>query len=223
MDLEFLQAERILQRSSMIFKGSGQGSDILRKSHVGAFSELDKEAPGQWALGRGVNSLSFEDTDVVEGRGLLFDLHSVIPIPGRAVPLADILEFKHRRRPELLRLRSALEKIYQEILNAPDKALAETGSILELDQAIADHIRVARETKFPLKLSGSKAKLDWGVAAGIITTFESNSAHLPLTSALVASAGAVAAASLATTIGLRERRDRKTPFEYVIQIDKEFG
>jgi hypothetical protein len=222
-ELDFLIGEGVIQRTSIAIRGGGSGGEIIRRSHVKAFNELDAESPGQWALGRGINSVAFRDGDTIEGRALLFDLHSAIPIPSKEVALQDVLDFKQRRNSELLQLRFALDKIYQDILSAPDKPLAESSAISDLDRAIANHLKVSREAKFPLKLSGIKAKLDWKavVAAGV--TFNASVAHFPLVNTLLLSAGAVAAASLSIEAGVIAGRDRKTPFEYIIQIERELG
>ena len=180
-DESFLEQEGVLSRTDVQVAGSGDITGGFLKAHLAAYRELDRSQPGQWSLARGERSISFPSNEMVPDRGALFSLFEVIPVPDREVPLADILEFRSRRRSELLALRHHLERIYQAIEGAPDRPLAQATELAELDRAVSDHIRAISETKFPIRLSSFQAKLDWKtVVSGIGAAVAASHGGLPL-------------------------------------------
>ena len=109
---------------------------------------MDEREPGVWSLATGERSIVFADRDLETGRGALVRLHKAIPVPDKDVPLQDVLEFRERRRSELLALRYHLEQIYQRVLSAGDGELAINTELGILDRAIADHIKASKEARF---------------------------------------------------------------------------
>ncbi|MGX9147263.1 DUF6236 family protein [Mesorhizobium sp. 128a] len=110
-DAQFLKSAGVLQRTVVGLSGGSMG-DVLRAAHVGAFRLLDKNEPGQWSIATGERSLSFASNDIDEGRGVLVKLYNAIPVPNKDASLVDILEFREKRRSELLALRHHLESVY---------------------------------------------------------------------------------------------------------------
>jgi hypothetical protein len=159
-DEEFLQQVGILQRTRINFSGSGRGSDIFRRCHVAAYRRLDQQEPGQWSLAVGENSMSFLDNEIEGGRGALVRLYNAVPVPDKDAPLADILDFKEKRRDELLAFRHHLEEVYQKIVNAGDGPLAWNTQVEKLQLAISDHIKASKEAPFRFRLSDISAGLN---------------------------------------------------------------
>jgi len=119
-EAQFLEDVAVLTRPRVVVAGSGVMAQGFVKAHIAAFLKLDKENPGCWALAQGERSLLLQDTHFSDGRGLMVELHRAIPVPDKDVPLADILEFRSKRKDELVRLRSAIDDFYSELLKSAD-------------------------------------------------------------------------------------------------------
>lgn len=222
-EADFLERSGVLRRSeSRLLGGGGQASNLFALGHVGVFRGLDQREPGQWSLARGERSFSFSDQDFSGRRGILFELHSCLPVPSQDVPLEDVLNFKEKRLPELLSLRHSLEDIYQEITSSPDPSQALSTRKSKLDRSIADHIAASRETTFPLRLTNIKARLDWKTFASGLATFQATAlAGLPLTTAALSGLATAAAASCSADVSLANRRESSSPFEYISSFHSE--
>jgi hypothetical protein len=72
--------------------------------YLRTYIELNDEEPGVWALSQGEKSLFLEHGLGLfsEGSGMSLNLLRAIPIPAKDVPLNEILEFKEKRKDELL-------------------------------------------------------------------------------------------------------------------------
>ncbi|HEX3672693.1 MAG TPA: DUF6236 family protein [Rhizomicrobium sp.] len=214
---DFLQKAGVLNRTKVRFQGSENAGSALIKAHLGAFRFLDEREPGVWSLGSGRNSLVFPDQDLDAGRGALFRLHQAIPVPDKDVPLADVLEFRTKRRDELLALRYHLEGVYERIINAGDGDLAINRETETLETAIADHIKTSKETGFRLRLADMDAGLNLlSIAAGGFVAYKTG---LPLLSGLLR--GAVSGLSIDIGAGLKRRKPVATPFQYISSYNKE--
>lgn len=227
-DLSFLIASGVLERTTFAYQfppslaGSpiDQGDIIQGPAEV--FAVAEGREPGQWSLARGLDGATFATDDLAWGRGLLFELHNAIPVPAADVPLADVLDFKAKRSDELQALRQELGAIYQLVLDAPDAAHAYRHHLDRLDKALADAVKVSRESKFPIQLSNLQAKLDHKIwPAGSAAFAAASVAGLGLTNAALAAMGAAALSSLNMTAGLRSSKSKGTPFEYVTRFHGE--
>jgi len=209
-DLQFLVDCKILQRTRVNVAG-GTGGDVLRAAHVGAFRLLEGKEPGQWSIATGERSLSFPDIDLEIGRGALIQLHRAIPVPDKDVPLQDILEFRTKRRTELLALRHHLENIYQRILAAGDGALAIKSEVEALQAAIADHIKASKETGFKFRSVSLNANLN--LVKGAAVAGGALALGLPVVGALLA--GTAASINIGPGTALQWGKATGTPFRYV--------
>ena len=106
-DETFLESAGILTRPEYTF--NGDGAQGIARGQIQAYQELERSEPGVWALAQGENSLLLKDGLADEGKGTLVELHRAIPVPKQDVPLAEILEFRQRRRDELVLLRGCPE------------------------------------------------------------------------------------------------------------------
>lgn len=209
-DAQFLVDSKILQQTQVNVSGGEIGA-ALRSAHVEAFRILDEKEPGSWSVASGEKSISFLDEELEAGRGVLVRLHRAIPVPDKDVPLQDILEFRAKRRPELLALRHHLESIYQRILAAGDGELAMNSEVEALQAAIADHIRVSKQTGFKFRSLSINASLNLyrgaTIAAGAFTM------GLPTVAALMA--GGAAAINVGPGTALTWGKPTGIPFRYV--------
>lgn len=217
-DSEFLLDAGVLQRTPVSVSNCGWDyAEILRSAHLEGFRSLEKNEPGVWSLAVGERSLSFSEPVLDVGRGALVSLHNAIPVPDKDVPLADLLEFRVKRRSELLALRHHLERIYQHVISAGDGALSLKTEVEALQGAISDHIKTAREAKFKLRLSDLSANINLlpvGIAA-----FTAYATELPMLPALTA--GLVASLSIDLGAALKGRSAVSTPYRYVSSYHKE--
>ena len=186
-----------------------------------SFTAYDNIEPGLWSLGRTEGAQS-SNQKIKSGQGVLFSLFEAIPVPDKNVPLAELLEFKSKRRSELLNLRHELERIYQTILSAADIDRSFSTELSALDKAIANHLKVSRESGLKFKLSGFSAKLDYKTwaAAGVAFT-ASQSQSLPLTASLFAGVAGGAIASISATATIERKAKVVTPFEYISRFHRD--
>lgn len=210
-DAQFLASAGILKRTKAQVLGSGDMAQAFAQAHVHAYRTLDEQEPGVWSLAIGEKAISFPADDFEDGRGALISLYQAIPVPDKAVPLQDILEFRSERRAELLALRYHLEAIYQSIVAAGDGALALNTEIGALEQAIADHIKASKESKMLFRNMSFDASLN--VPAGVVAGLAAYSVSLNTVGALLA--GLATAISFGPGVSLKGRNVAPTPFQYV--------
>lgn len=221
-DAQFLRAEGILFRPSARISGGGDAATAFLKAHLASFDFLDRKEPGRWSLARGENSISFPEEQMETRRGLLLQFYDALPIPDKEVPLESVLEFRARRRAELLSLRHHIDDIYLEVLASPDKDLAAISALTAFDKSLSDHIKVSQEAPFRMRLSGLDIKFDWKtIGVGIASHTGATAAGLPLASALLAAGGLAAMSMLSVTAGIKGRERSNSPFEYVARFNKE--
>lgn len=222
-EYQFLLKAGVLTASHIVMS-SGTAEDVVHGAFVGAYRELNKRDPEKWSLARGEKSLGFSPGELLPNRGILLELHRAIPVPDRDIPLEDILQFKAKRKAELLNLRHHLEKVYLDITNSQERDFAKTLALSELDQAIVDVFKVGRESRMRLKLFGLEAKLDVvDVVPGAVSAALALSAGLSLTEAFLAGvAGSVAPKlSIKSGVGLKGHKPTATPFEYVSKYHRD--
>jgi hypothetical protein len=218
-EADFLLQEGILTRSSAHIAGSRDASDSLRLAQAETFKAREQMEPGLWSVSFGENSIAFADEEM-KSTGILFKLHKCLLVPDRTVPIQEVLEFKCRRNAELVALRHHLSDVYQKILSSPDSELAYCVEIERLEKALADEIRVAKENKFPFRLTDIRAKIDYGkVAKGVAIGYGSSLLGFPTIPALLA--GAASGISIEQDVTLSLENSRKSPYEYVSLFHKE--
>lgn len=216
-DAQFLEEAGILQRSKINVSQPGDLAQLTLAAHIEAFQTLDKAEPGKWSLATGERSISFPNDLLLQKRGALVSLHNAVPVPDKDVPLPDLLEFKRKRRDELLATRHHLEEIYQKIVSAGDGPLALQSQIEQLQLALKDQLNISREAPFSFRLSNMNASLNLlPVAVAAVT------AHifgLPMLPTIISSLPA--SLSLNMGVALKNRKPSSTPYKYVTSYHKE--
>ena len=215
-DEQFLERAAVLARPEYTI--SGDVAQGIAKGQFQAYQELEKNEPGCWALSSGENSLLLKDGLAVEGKGASIELFRAIPIPTEDVPLAEILEFRHRRRDELVLLRHYLESLVEDVGAAADKQLALQTRVAEVDKACAALLAVGKEWRFPVYLSNIKASFNLSpvkflpaVAGG----WKMGEPYgLSAATAVAAAAGAASTLEIKGDLGLRSFVRPASPFRY---------
>lgn len=222
-DEEFLKSAGVLSRPEYTFDG-----DValgVAKSQMAAFQDLDRSEPGSWALSTGERSFNWKDGEVKNDSGTLIELHKAIPIPRHDVPLEEILEFKRRRRDELLLFRHHVESLAADVKKAGDQQAELNKKMAEIDQACSNLLIVSREWQFPVYLSSYKTTLNlspkafmpWMGAAG---TFAAPFGMAATTAASLV-AGLLATIEFKAEPAFRPVRVPTSPYKYAYRIGKE--
>jgi len=141
------------------------------------------------------------------------------------VPLSEILEFRERRRDELLLFRHQLESFVSEIEGSADKPLALQKRVTELDQASANLLTVGKEWQFPVYLSNVKASFSLSPQKFLPAVGGGWKIGEPygLSAATVAAtfAGAASTIEIKGDYGLRSAKRPKSPYRYAYLIHQE--
>jgi len=213
---DFLQQTGMLKRTRVQVVGQGDIAQAFLAAHLHAFRKLDRDEPSVWSLGTGNNSVSFPERELEDGRGVLVRLYDAIPVPEKDVPLQDILEFRAKRRDELLALRYHLDSIYQRIIAAGDGQLALQSEIGALEKSIADYVKVAKGSSFPFINMSFAANLN--VPAAVAASLAAFTAGFSTIPALLA--GAAAGIGFGPSASLKNHKTSQTPFHYISSFHK---
>ena len=219
----FLESAGILTRPEYTF--SGDAAQGIARGQYQAYQDLERSEPGVWALSQGENSLLWKDGLADKGTGAIVELHRAIPIPKHDVPLSEILEFRLRRRDELLLLRHHLDSFVSDIEQSADKPLALKKRIAELDAACANLLILGKEWRFPVYLSNLKVSFNLNplkflpAVAGGWTMGEPYG--LTAAASVAACAGVGSTLDIKADFGLRSVRRPMSPFRYAFQAHEE--
>jgi hypothetical protein len=222
-DEQFLETEGVLSRPDYTFYGdAAQG---IAKSQIQAFLDLEKSEPGAWALAQGENSLLLKDDAFQNGNGGLVELHRAIPIPHRDVPLAEILEFKDRRKDELQRLRNHLDSLSNQIIDLNNLPTDLNAKVSEIDSACADLLQVGKEWQFPVHISNLKASFTLStrslVAPAASVWYFGQQFGLIAATAAAAVSGAISTFEIKGDIGFQSLKKSPNPYRYAYLAHKE--
>lgn len=204
----------------------GRMAETTHDVNLRALYWFEEQQPGSWAVDLSPGSLFcpnhgfLPDGHLAPSRGVLVQLANAIPVPDKDVPLAEVLEFKQKRRDELLVMRHEIEELYQRIGKAEDPALALNTGLEELSRTVNDAIKVTREQRLPFRMSTELASVN--IAGAIAAAAPQIFAAAPLVTVLSnAAAGAV---SLGVGFEWVRRKQKGSPFQYVALYHQElFG
>lgn len=224
-EIEWLDAYGVAETVTVIGTGHFDARCVIEAQKT-LFRKLDADLPGVWGIGRGESHAMFTVNEIEAQRGLCMKLFGAIPVPDQDVPLEDILDFRGRRRPELLSLRCYIEELYQDIISKPDQKIAERTAFDKLGLAIADHIKVMRESKLKFRFSDISMKFTAqdavvGVVAGSAAAQTANLNLLESLGIGFAAALSKSFLSLSIDINVAGRKSAPSPFEYVSRYHSE--
>jgi hypothetical protein len=204
--------------------------DFIFGPHIRLLEDYQQSEPGKWSLAS--NGLEWRER-ALAGRSheygrtaipktdsrevLKISLFKSIPVPNTDVPYEDILNFKEKRYDQLLSLRFHIDDVYQAILAAPDKGLAELFQIERLDRSIKDQLMVMKECQLPFGAASLSASFN--ITAGVAAFV----AALPLGTISAATLGVSAGAGveLAKSVDFRSSKGTDSAFRYVSSFHEE--
>ena len=221
-ETEFLAQEGVLSRPMIRVTGSCHMGQGVAQAHIDAFMQLDRDHPGMWALAQGERSFLFDSGLAQPDRGILVELYRAIPIPDKDIPLQDILEFRQARRPELLRLRTALDDLYTHVTNSADPSFELRRRVDEIQTSCGDLIKLAKESAHPFRLSDWRATFEWHPGAAVTAMMGAalgQSFAMPEVGALVG--GLASTLKITRDVGLRGVQARKSPYWYTYAFHRE--
>lgn len=224
-EIDYLESAGILYRPFIDVEGDY--SRALIESQAISLSNAEAREPGVWSIGGGINSIHITERALAPDRGVQIALTNAIPIPSAQVPLAEILEFKARRRPELLAFRAHVEEMTQEISSSSDSLDALKRKLQEVDLACADLFKTSKEWQLPIYLSDVKMSMNMDFAKSI-EKGEKAWASLDKmgfgeTGKLVGAtlAGATSFISLTPGFGFRGIKRPASPYKYLYLAQRE--
>lgn len=223
----YLESAGILERPSFFFNGNQTKAHV--RGYLSTLEQYEHTQPGMWTFGSGANSIQGDHTLFTENNGTLIELQRCIPIPQRDVPLAEILEFRQRRRDELLLFRLYLDDIASEIISTSDSVDALNRAQKKLDETCRNLIKVTREWRVPIYLTNFRASFNLDLGKAASSAFKTWSALGVMgLSGTTAEIGAIAAGinsqiSIKSDVALRQFRRKTSPFKYAYSIEQEFG
>jgi hypothetical protein len=227
-DAQYLESTGVMVRP-IYNVPSGSLGDIVSKSFSAAFQDLNAREPGRWAMSQGENSLLVRDGLLEPGRGQLVQLYRAIPVPAEDVPLADILEFKEKRRDELLALREQIDAFYSTISTAEDADFEMMRAVGLIDQKCVDLLRVTKARGFQFKMTDASVSFDLdsaksGFAEGAVLGGAIGKVFdMPAIGAAVGGALGVAASMVKVELGFGVRKNgfKDHPYRYVYHLHDE--
>ena len=225
-EIDVLVVEGVVGRPRFLPSSGGpiETASYIVDTQYNALTLLEQRDPHCWSLALGQNSLAIDDQEDAEGPCVAMKLHRAIAVPTADAAIDDVLEFRLRRRPELLSIRSAVEEAAIKVCNDVDQIRSLHRELEKLDAACADQVRVAKEQRLPLRIGSMHTLVaaSAGAYAGV-AEFANNLMELPAATSQML--GGVAAA---TTLGIEVHRtmkalalERKTPYDYVGQYHEE--
>lgn len=225
-DEAYLESCGILRRKNISLEGDG--SDILISAQALTLQQLESETPGMWSLGGGENSLLVMGNMATQDNGSLLQLFNALPVPKEDTPLAEILEFKRKRRPELLALREYIEQLSKEISSSADSVDSLNEKLRLLDEACSDLLKTTREYQLPFYLSNLNVSLNFdykNLALATSTWATTELLGLNLTSKTLATIAATAGSmiSLKSDIKFRSINRPTSPFKYAYHAQRDLG
>jgi hypothetical protein len=84
-------------------------------SNTEAFRQLEVKEPGSWALGQSAADFFAPRESTFPTRTVEIELFESLPTPPDNVSLSDVLNFRIRRKSELVALQTTIDDLYFEI------------------------------------------------------------------------------------------------------------
>lgn len=188
---EILIQSGVIERPRVGFQGSFGGADIGNSFAVAqsavAKKLMEEEKSTDWVLHQIGNKLSIPKEYIEPKNSLRFELVNLLPVPDGATPIADILEFKERRKTEFNALHECIELAYIEALKCPAPDLGASRAIRELKESIENLATVSSEKwertskfDFATEFNLDGGKIVNGIASGAAFDFFTNAFTLPV-------------------------------------------
>lgn len=225
-DEEFLISAGVLKKIIYAYP-YGEASSIVFDTYMRAFSDLENKEPGVWSLSQGEKSLFINNlaANLIDDSGISLELIRAIPVPAADVPLNEILEFKEKRKDELMIFRAHIDQLVLEIQNSPSRTDDFNRIAKEVDAACSDLLKVGHEWQVPFHLSDFKATFNFdsvkflGSGAGAWKLGEQYGLTAATSAAAVA--GLISTINVKSDISLRSIKKPRSPYRYALLAHKE--
>jgi hypothetical protein len=225
-DEEFLISAGVLSKIIYTYT-HGEAASIVFDTYMRAFSDLENREPGVWSLSQGEKSLFINNSaaNLIDESGISLELIRSIPVPAADVPLNEILEFKEKRKDELMIFRAHIDKLVFEIQNSPARTDTFNRIAQEVDAACADLLKVGHEWQWPFHFSNFKATFNLDLDKFLNAAkagWELLEPYGPIaqTSAAAVS-GLVSTINVKPDISLRSIKKLRGPYRYTLLAHKE--
>ncbi|WP_330208437.1 DUF6236 family protein [Pseudomonas sp. Z13] len=223
-DVQYLIDAGVLYAPEVIL--NGDMSQTLSQLPVALLMQYEKTHRGMWSLGGGENSIHIERGSSTPSAGTALYLYNAMPSPGPDVPLAEILEFRQRRRDELLSFRWHIDILTKEIESAKDSEDELKRVLSDLDIACSQLAQVCKEWQSPVHLTNLKASLNFNLpkvaGAAASTWLAGERLALPFTAKIVSSGTAALASmlDLKADVNFQKIKRDTSPFRYIYEVQK---
>lgn len=98
-----------------------------------------------WSLHQvGEGFVSLESSDK-QHSDLRIEIFNALPIPSENVPLADILEFKERKKQQFIDFHEYLDELYKHIITSPDEPLFRAKAYASFEESLSTIRRFSEE------------------------------------------------------------------------------
>jgi hypothetical protein len=145
-DIEYLEQTGNLKHTHVSFQGtvnSGKGEFFIAAQEA-AFRKNQEEEPGCWTIAQLTDIPFYTQQNL--SIGVEVELYDMLPVPSIDTPLADILEFKEKRRDELTAFRCHMDEINEKILSSKDVPRARNTQVARIELAIRDIDKTLKES-----------------------------------------------------------------------------
>jgi hypothetical protein len=158
-DLDFLEDAGILKRTKVQFPFHGTPDLLFSVAQAEALKINKKNLGEEWSIAQNGPKLLFPDSISTISTAIEVDLCDCLPIPATDVPLNDILEFKVKRKDELMQFRKLMDDFYSQLNMSTDILSTSAEIIAEIDYNISTLHKVMMESKIKRFLSSVKVQL----------------------------------------------------------------
>ena len=161
-DIDYLESLILLQRTKYNCSCNGiiNMEELFLNAQIQALNNNNLNKNERWTLGQGNLNLLLPKDEVERKNTLILDLYNSLPIPATDVPLDDIINFKEKRRDELMEFRNSMDKIYLSIINSGDIDISKSVAIKDLEKKIIAINKVMNESKIKKLLGSVKVNID---------------------------------------------------------------
>lgn len=112
--------------------------ELSLKAQMNAYIINDQLEPGAWTMAQIASEPRLYEEETVSRPGIEFELYNMLPVPEQDVPLNEIIEFKEKRKDELIEFRCHLDEIYQKIISSADFPRSRNTEITKLEKSISN-------------------------------------------------------------------------------------
>lgn len=218
-DETYLEDTGHLERPDYTFNGdAAQG---IARGQITAFLDREQGLPGAWSMAQGKDSLLIKSGVFQDRGGISLDLFRAIPTPQENVPLEEIIEFREKRKTELILLRHKIDSLAHRVNKAENKETELAACISEIDAACYSLLQCSREWQSPIYLSNLKVSIGFNPLAFLGSAkagFELGQSYgLEAALGLGAAGGIASCIQLNSDIGFQNMKRPPNPFRYAYQ------